>query len=243
MGVSEVIYFCVGDRETRICSYVWRLWWGRTSFYVKARYEPLAGLKVSLHGPSKEHSKPGFKVGLDEGARRKATAAGGLYVATEDWLPQWFEGRSAGQGVMHVLRFRTTWDLFAHGVPSAPPPGDVKASAFAGLIPPPPPYNAVDVDVFVSKSRPHWPNERQARLDNACLGPLQSEAGEYLTAVAVKRSILKSRTPSAALATPPRNDEDRVRGVGATVDDGLLWICEQWMSRSALLHQTYQGES
>jgi hypothetical protein len=236
MGTPNAIYFCVGDRATKICSYAWRVGWGRTSFYLKAQYRALTELKVSLHGPSKEHTKPGFKVDLDQTATRKAISSGGYFVATPGWLPHWFKGHPVEGGATHVVRFRTTWDFFEVGVPSAPSPDDIKPSDFAYLVPPPPHSSAVDVDIFVSDSGPYWPNERQARLDNACLGPLQNEAHQYLTAVAVRRQIPASPTPPGALAPTSKGPADRVRGVGATVDEhGILWICEQWMSRTQLV--------
>jgi hypothetical protein len=68
------------------------------------------------------------------------------------------------------------------------------------------------------------------------LGPLRNDADQYLTAVAVHRSTITQTTPLRAQAPRPADSTDRVRGIGATVDDaGVLWICEQWISRSALL--------
>jgi len=63
-----------------------------------------------------------------------------------------------------------------------------------------------------------------------------NSAGQYLTAVSVSRSLLRTPTPASALAGEPDEDSDRVGGVGASVDaNGVLWICEQWMSRAAML--------
>jgi len=39
---KNAIKFCVGSREKGIFSYVWRLWWGGTSFYIKPTYSPIA---------------------------------------------------------------------------------------------------------------------------------------------------------------------------------------------------------
>ncbi|MFC0503552.1 hypothetical protein [Micromonospora costi] len=232
------IYFCVGSRQTGICSYAWRLWWGQTSFYLKAREANLAELKVSLHGPDERHVEtgPGFKIAYDSSFQQGEGKPNALLVATPGWLPRWFSGYAVSEDDTHVLRLRFPYDLFIPGVPSAPAPAEVKARDFAGLIPPPERHlYVVDVDVFVSQRRPYWPNESQARQDKACLGPLQSKSGEYLTAVIVHRSALASPTPRLAKAPGPKNAGDRLRGIGAAVDDhGVLWICEQWMSRSAL---------
>jgi hypothetical protein len=65
----DTIYVLVGDRSRRMYSYAWRLWWGRTSFYVKPKYTPLGALKISLDGPDVAvASQPGFKVDLDRSA-------------------------------------------------------------------------------------------------------------------------------------------------------------------------------
>jgi hypothetical protein len=230
-----VIYFCVGDKATNMCSYVWRLWWGRTSFYLSTRdREKFANLKISLHGPDERYAAPGFKIGHD-GLDQERSTPNGLLVVPPEWLPCWFIGRAVTESATHVLRFRFPFNLFRRGYPSAPIPKDVKTRDFAGLIPPPArELDVIDVDVYVSTGRPYWPNERRARRDNACLGPLENDAGEQLSAVVVSRSTVQYPTPMRAQAPGPSGSEDRVRGIGATVDDsGLLWICEQWMSRSA----------
>jgi hypothetical protein len=229
----------VGSKSTNMCSYVWRLWWGRTSFYLRTRDNSVfPDLKVSLHGPDPRHPTSGYKIGRDGSAVSESMATReGLVVAPPDWLPCWFNGRAVSDTVTHVLRFRFPPNLFDRRYPSAPIPAEVKERDFAGVfLPPNKALYAVDVDVYLSNRAPFWPNERRARRDDACLGPLQNEAGQHLTAVAVHRSTITAPTPRRAQAPRPTGAQDRVRGVGATVDDtGVLWICEQWMSRSALL--------
>jgi hypothetical protein len=235
------IYFCVADRQRQVCGYAWKLWWDRTSFYAKARYIPLAGLKVSMHGqenrPGLRWRKPGFKVDLDRNALPKAEAAQGVIVPVGMSLPTWFPGAPVpGTRVTHLLRFRTAWDAFGPEVPSAPDPGTVKPGAFAGLAPAPPPGYATDVDVYVSRGgAPYWPNETQARRDNACLGPLRNDAGDLLTAVIMKHPTPTVPTPRNLLVRLPPSG-DRVRGHGMQVDAerGFLWICESVLSRTAL---------
>ena len=232
----KTIKFCVGDRTRRTNSYVWRLWWGNTSFYAKPSDPFLAAIKVSLHGPDERPLlRPGFKVALDEGAVPKATAAGGLVAATPGFLPRWFPGDEVAPGVRHVLRLRVAWDLFRPGVPSAPSPGDLRRDERGFVAPPPPEDHATDLDVFVGDARPYWPNEARARRDNAVLGPLANEAGQFLTAVAAKRSVLAAPAPAAAVADPPESPADGVRGLGGAVDErGFFWLLEQLMSRRAL---------
>lgn len=239
----KTIYFCVGDRERNVCGYTWRLWWAETSFYAKARETSLGGLKLSLHGqdvrPGLTSRRPGFKVDLDRGALPKAEAAEGAIAIFDESLPMWFPGAPVpGTDATHVLRFRTAWDMFLPGVPSAPVPRNVKAGDFASLVPLPRPYCAVDVDVFVSKDRPYWPHEERARRDNACLGPLRSKTGEYLTALAAHRSVLTHRAPAGLLKGLKTSDAgDRVRGLGMQLDAevGFLWVCERVLSRTDLI--------
>jgi hypothetical protein len=52
---------------------------------------------------------------------------------------------------------------------------------------PPQPGDAVDIDLVVSKVKPYWSSEKRARRDNACLGPLRNESGDWLTGTVVKR--------------------------------------------------------
>jgi hypothetical protein len=239
--VAGTLYFCVGDRQRHAYGYAWRLWWGRTSFYAKARHTPLAGLKISMHGRENRSGlawrTPGFKVDLDRDALPKAQAAQGVLVPVGMRLPTWFSGAPVpGRRVTHVLRFRTAWDTFGPGMPSAPDPGTVRPGTFAGMAPAPPPGYATDVDVYVSRGgAPYWPNERQARRDNACLGPLSNEAGDKLTAVIVRRPTLTVPTPGDLLVDlPPSSDRVRGQGMQIDVERGFLWICESVLSRTAL---------
>jgi hypothetical protein len=242
--VPDAIYFCVADRQRNVCGYAWRLWWGGTSFYAKARYTPLAGIKLSMHGqdsrPGRTSRRPGFKVDLDRDALRRAEAAQGAIAPVGMSLPTWFSGAPVPKTrATHVLRFRTAWDMFAPDVPSAPNPGPVRSGAFAALVPVPQPGYAVDVDVYVSRGgRPFWPNEQRARRDNACLGPLRNAAAEQLTGVVVKRPVLTDPTPKDLLPRLPP-DGDRVRGEALQVDAerGFLWICEAVLSR-----ETFHGD-
>jgi hypothetical protein len=233
------IYFCVGNRSTNMCSYVWRLWWDRTSFYLTTRdQEMFANLKVSLHGPDDRYASPGLKIGFHRAVPgQEPPPTNGVLVISPNWLPHWFSGHSISDAVAHVLRFRFSFDLFRRGYPSAPLPKEVKKTAFAAVFPPPTWELAVtDVDFYLSKARPYWPLPSRARKNQARLGPLQSDAGDYLTAVAVHRSTIQQPTPLLAQAPRPSGMEDRLRGISTTVDgNGVLWICERWMSRSALL--------
>lgn len=230
----EALKFCVASREKGICSYVWRLWWGRTSFYIKPVAAPMSAYKVSLHGPDSRHpSGPVLKLEEDRTvpARHKIDLAAVAFN-----MPVKFSGREITRRSRHVIRLRVPWDMFISGQPSAPGPTGLKSNVVGAIVPAPPPLHAADIDIFLSEGRPHWPKERRARADNSCLGPLLNEANQFLTAVSVRRSLLKVPTLPTAVMGRPADGADRVRGIGAAVDDhGVLWICEQWMSGEELL--------
>jgi hypothetical protein len=232
--LPTTIYFCVGDRALNVYGYAWRLGWSGTSFYLKLRHRPMARIKISLHSPAAGKGQPGYKIGLDSSAP-KERADDPFAALVGAAAPGWFPGRQVARGVTHVIRFRSTWDLFAPGLPSGPSLNDVKEGSAAALIAIPPAGYAVDVDIYVSERRPFWPQEAAARRDNACLRALRNNAGEYVTGVSVKRAVLTSPTPPTTLAGEPVDENDRTRGVGTAVDDeGFLWVREQWMSKAVI---------
>jgi hypothetical protein len=234
---ASAIYFAVSSKENMVHGYAWRIWWGGTSFYIKGRSSALAAFKISLHGPdlARPELRPGFKIALDEKAVPTAEAAGAVYCGSVAMSPQWFSGRKVQHGVKHVLTFRATWDLFIKNAPSAPNPGDLRAGAVGLVIPPPRRLGAADVDIYVSDTKPYWPRASTARRDNACIGPIRSKAGQYLTGVSIRRPALNGDAPPALFAMKASPTAERVRGIGTGVDDrGVLWIAEQWMSPSAL---------
>ena len=189
--------FLVGSRSTNRYSFTWRIGSRLTSFYIKPLHPALQEIKISLHGPDSRHPRPGYKFELDEKASERVQSAGGVLmkqVAFED--KQWFPGFAVRPGVDLVLRLRFPWDFDKSAV-SADPPPDPKASDHAVLMPTPVRGYAVDVDIYVCHKKPFWPNEEQARKDNAC--PIANTARQSLTAVTVHRLILAVSSPRAAV--------------------------------------------
>ncbi len=96
--LPAAIAFLVRDASHNVMGYCWRLWWGRTSFYLKPRYVPLPGLKVSMHGPDARHGGlGGFKVDYDHDALPGARSAGGIAAAHPDTLPSLVRRATCGQ--------------------------------------------------------------------------------------------------------------------------------------------------
>jgi hypothetical protein len=228
-----VLYFVVGDRDRGPWSYTWRIFARGTSFYVKPRSRNFSAMKISLHGPdSRTHvGPPGNKVTIIDGK-----LPDGVAVRRSPQWPDsgWFPGRRVTSGVVHVLRLRFPWTLFGSDCPSAEFPGRIPKDTQGAVTPPPSPLRAIDLDLFVSNREPYWPNESQAREDNACLGPLVNEAGQTLTAVSTSRSPYTVKAPpDLTLPTPALHD--RLRGIGAAPDpSGFVWFCEQWLSREVM---------
>jgi hypothetical protein len=228
-------YFLVG-REGGPYGFVWRVGWAATSFYLKPHSPGLSLLKVSVHGPDPrpELSPPGFKLSFDESARAKfsgnGVAAGNLPASGV-----WFPGVQVTSTTQHVVRLRSTWDMFDFKSLSAPTPPSIRNRAMHGMIRPPRPGYAADVDLYVSASEPYWGKAEATKAANARIGPLRNRAGQVLTCISTERSVLRTPTPSPEMRLPPRNRDDRMRGIATQIDpNGLLWITEQVLSRSAM---------
>ena len=94
---------------------------------------------------------------------------------------------------------------------------------------------AITADISVCAREPFWPNETKARLDDAAFGPLRNAAGQYLTAVAHHRLVLRSPAPEGLIRGYPEGADDLVRGLGLRVDQGVLWICELLLSKAQMI--------
>lgn len=232
MGNQPAIHLVVRNAIIGVTSYAWRMWWHGSSFYLSPTLAYLSGIKVSLHGPDARHPTSGFKIAVDNQAMRRAVAAGCAYHVPDDGV--WFEGRPMVAGVRHVTTLRWTPGLFHAGCPSAPVPKAPRANSVGRLLAAPDEGYATDVDIYVCRRRPWWPNEGKAILDNARLGPITNASGHSLTAVSVRRRLSVKQTPEAAKLVPPRSRGDKVRAIGSGVDERLLWIVEQWTSRERI---------
>jgi hypothetical protein len=205
LDYPTAVYLFVGDQGTRIAGYSWRLWAGGTSFYIKPRYRPMCALKISLHGPRAGDDRPGFKVAIEGGAIASALAAGGAFVSNLPNGRLWFPGRPAQDGAQAAITIRSTWDLFQPGVPSAPTQGNLPHGAQGLRVPAPTRVlEATDVDLYVRHGAPYWPDEQQARRDNACLPAIRNEADQYLSGVVVRRNSLRAivKTCGSILVRP-----------------------------------------
>lgn len=241
----EVMKLVVAAEGQPPASFAWRIWSNGTSFYLKSTAPGMKRLKLSLHGDDPRHpSGGGFKLGFDSSAN---SVPGETAEVIQGAWPIWFPGRRMVGGpdsnVLHVARFRWTWDACTR-LPPAGDPGKVRAKERAGRLPfPPEPGDAIDVDLVLSDVGPHWPREKVSRPRNACLGPLRNDADQWLTGVVAKRRAFMYPPPPTMDGSPrspvPTSSSDAVRGIEARVDpDGVMWIIETRMSLSWLGRKT-----
>jgi hypothetical protein len=233
---QQVFKLLVANEDRSVFSFGWRIWAYSTSFYIRGTNSEF-GLKLSLHGPDPRHSWHGFKLAFDG----PSTASSSYTVTTPGWLPAIFPGKELAPNVSLAFRLRVPWDVFDQVGP--PPPAELPTGQQGFIATAPAAPQAADIDFYVSSTGlPYWPNRAQAARDNALLGPLTNKSGQHLTAVSYRRNVLRMPTPPDLLGRQPVNAADRIRGLaGAVDDDGVLWMVEQWLSRSALATGDHQA--
>ena len=225
----EIRYFCAGSQDQAFFGHVWRLWAHGTSFYLSARAPELADMKYSLHGPDpRPGMTPAFKLGWARPVAGRSALGSGV-------LPMLFPGGPVAPGVRHVLRFRFRPDLYDGTVPNGVGVGDVHSRP-ALRIPLPAPGEVADLDFYVADDAPYLlPG---ASEQNAVVGPISNDAGQWLTGVMRRRVELCTPTPTQAFAMPPLDAADAIRGVW-TGNGGcaFAWVVEARMSRRTYLER------
>ena len=236
-GPREKVVFLVRDPRRQTQSYTWRIWSSGTSFYIKPRHPPVAGFKVSLHGPRSPGDDSLWKVAVDWRDRDAASAAGGRAIHHGDDFKHVFHGRRIAPAVRLAVRIRNPWTTFHRGSPSGPGPHEVRSGdhgrGFHCVVKPPRQMAFADVDIYVSDRAPYWPREEALILDNSKVGWLTNDAGQHLTAVSFQRG-LQETTPAELTQLPrPTAAEDATRAVGAGIVGDVLWIDEQVTTKKA----------
>lgn len=234
MPESPAIYVMVGNRQTATYSNAWRIWWGRTSFYLKPKASELSRLKISLHGPDPEHGDSSYYK-LEEDTT--ASAEGGMLVTGQGGLPLKFRGNEVAKGVRHVITLRSSWDMFQPGVPSAQVTKP-KSKNTALMVPAPAAGLASDVEIYVSERGPFfWEDENQIRAVDAAVGPIENPlTGHVLTGVSYMSSLFRSPGPASVRFPDIGDEEPSTRGIAFGVDEkGVLWLCDQIVPAAAAL--------
>lgn len=222
---DKAIAFVVFSRRTGVASYGYRIWASNTSFYIKHRDIDL-GVKISIHGPDPRHDQPGFKFGIDGSAT--------LLHDTNAWRFEegarmgWFLGAKVRPGVTHLARIRFPWSTFEPGSPSGRQPTTSKEIGQHLVVRAPEPLFAADIDLYLSETgRPYWPDEEQARINNAAMGPLLNDAGQFLTAVSVRRLLWRDQATEELAELAHEYSGKQMRTIVTNSDgDGFLWVRE-----------------
>lgn len=228
----KAIEFLVGDRGTRMYSYTWKVHADRTSFYITQKDGKLMSHKFSLHGEDDRHKSGPVMMFRDSNSAPETEVP---FEASPGFFPCKFTGVERFKDVLHVLRFRFPWDMFDRDhCPSAVPPAKLKSGRKGGLIALPRFMHAVDVDFYLSRNgRPVIPLAKDAIKNNAVIGPLRNDNGEYLIGQVGHHSILKPehRTPESTMdAPPPGTTDDVSRGISIMNDGEIAWVVEQKLS-------------
>lgn len=220
---------------------IWRITAKNTDFYL----DPLTHSEtfhLSVHGPNNQHPD-GHRFHVK--ANRRGVS--GLQVRGDfisHTIPRKgfaFDGQAVAEGVFRVARIRWRWDLqrprfrTAAAVPGALPDVDgpnISGAVMSGMLEA---NDAADLDVFVAYDGPYWPDPKNSLRDNARLGPLQNEAGMWLTATAYRRPETVTATPEGLNFPLPRIGEDPIRimagGLGENDAGEIYWFVEAITSR------------
>jgi hypothetical protein len=242
MNNPRSIKFVVASADRTRWTFAWSLKSHLTSFYVTPLGSGLDALKISLHGSDPRHGKPGYKVEIMPALKDSSRSS--VLVKRCNWPDKvWFPGERVAPDVDLVLRLRFTPDLLSRYVSRAPALKTPKPKDDALHVPAPKVGYATDIDVFVCHGAAYWPDEQKAREDNACFGPLENSAGQFMTAEAVHRRVEEKPSP----VSPPGPGrvgnipltEDQVRTVGAAFDENeVLWI-QEMLARKSSMHPDF----
>lgn len=228
----DAIAFGIFDLENGVVGFSWLIEWSTTSFYIKFQQKSVRVAKISIHGPDPKHlGKQHFRCDFThEHERDKAATAGSGWETLGEGFPYYFEGRPINKRTVHAMRFSATSDLFRRGIPSGPAPRILEKADIHVNVPAPQIGRVVHVDVFISTVRPYWPRMNSKRIigqSGDWMGPMQNDAGMFLTAVVTDRLAYKHLDPVGDIQEGAPTDRC-ARTAAVTVDNtGLLWICEK----------------
>lgn len=234
----DVVYFMVSPPDTRRRGYTWRIWAGGSSFYVAPMGAAFGGIKFSLHGPDEKHPTTSmFKFDTPVPPGKGTPGVDGVILLRSGPTHRIVvPGRVITATVKHVVRIRTTWDLFNRRVPPVAYAKTPERGQLGLHAPTPRPMRAADLDIFVCDRRPFWPDEPRARRSNAAVPAIVNGANppQYLTAVSYERSVITDPEPKPFDVPRPLSDADQLRAFVITeAPEGFLWITEYLTSRAS----------
>lgn len=221
---------------------IWKMTAKKTDFYLDFEGTHNGGFHLSIHGPNEKFSGHRFHVKADRQAVKSARMAGsflehGLGKGLE------FDGTKLADHAYLVARLRWTWDLqrprFKHAALSRVAVPELSAGRSGKMLDTPlAPNSAWDIDVVVSYGEPFWPDAERSARDDSRLGPLENDAGMWLTATSYHRSQILHPSPEHLRLPVPRPGETPQSVLGAgpghAGQQGMYWFVEGITSQEVL---------
>src|SRR5699024_5635326 len=236
MVQKHEILLALADENGAARGGVWRITAKKTDFYLDCIRQDNGGIHLSVHGPNERFKNHRCHIKTD---RRKAPQARDQGVYLEKALDKGVEvkGVKLAEEAYHVARLRWTWDLqrprYRHAALSRVPLPKLEGAREGahldfqlGL------NHAWDIDLIISYDKPYWMTDfywskpQQIGSYPPKIGPLTNEAGMYLTATSIYRSLITNPGPARPLLPRPKNDRDAVAlTVGGLGEGKLKDIC------------------
>jgi hypothetical protein len=238
-AVTTQILVAFSDAERGALGAMWRFTTKKTDFYL----EPLrhtGAMHLSVHGPNNRHPDGHrFHVKVDQTAAEAAARRGDFFAHGIPAAGQAFDGQELAPGVFRVARLRWLPELrherFRQAATSPGPLPTITDNRSGARIAWPLAENeAADIDLVVSYNAPYWPGGERSLHDNARLGPLQNDAGLWLTATGYKRIQALHPAPDGLVpGLPGPGDTPTMLMCGAPHGD-MYWFIHTITSREIL---------
>lgn len=228
------ILFALATPERKALGNFWRITTKGKNFYLDFVGNHAAGVHLSAHGPQGKFQKHRFHVKANKQEISTARAAGNLVASGLPRKGYEFDGQQIAPNAFLVARIRCTWDLQRPRF---------RTAALSRFIPPLTenqtgriqtepllPNQSWDIDVVISFKKPHWPDPDNSPLGDAQLGPLQNDAGMWLTATSYHRWQTTDPTPIHLAQPLPEQHQTPSRltamGPGDEGQKGMFWLIE-----------------
>lgn len=228
------ILFALATTERQAVGNFWRITTRGKGFYLDFIGDHAAGVHLSVHGPQDQFQGHRFHVKASKQEISAAREAGNFAASGLPRKGYVFDGQQIAPHAFLVARIRCTWDLqrprfrttaLSRSIPPL-------AEHQTGRIQTEPlhPNQSWDIDIVISLKEPHWPDPDNSPLGDAQLGPLQNDAGMWLTATSYHRWQTTDPTPTHLAQPLPAQHETPSRltamGPGDDGQRGAFWFIE-----------------
>lgn len=240
----EILLALAGDDRAARGS-VWRITAKKTDFYLDFIGKENGGIHLSVHGPNERFDSHRFHIRTD---RRKVQQARDKGMFLEKALDKGvaFKGVQLAEQAYHVARLRWTWELqrprYRHAALTRVRVPKLEDSREGRVLETQiRPNYAWDIDLVISYDKPYWitdtfwSKQKQIGPHSPRIGPLKNNAGMYLTATSIHRSLVTDPGPSEHLLPRPRNNKDAQALTAGGFGEGKLkdmyWFEERVVSK------------